>query len=101
MERKIKERTNTKKEDKSKKEEVGVIYKLKCRNCDKIYIGETKFKMEKRILQHKKDVEYGRTEISAIARHTEQFKHKIDWTNAEYLETEKRLFPRKPRKCLH
>jgi hypothetical protein len=45
-----------------------------------IYIGETKFKMEKRIQQHKKDVEYERTENSAIA---EQFKHEIDWTNAE------------------
>ena len=92
MERKVKERKNTKKEDKKKKEEEGVVYKIKCRNCDMIYIGETKFKMEKRIQQHKKDVEYGRTENSAIARHAEQFKHEIDWTNAECLETEKRLF---------
>ena len=40
-------------------------------------------------------MEYGRTGNSAIARHTEQFKHKIEWTNKECLETEKRLFPRK------
>ena len=52
--------------------------------------------MEKRIQQHKKDMEYGRTANSAIARHTEQFKHKIDWTNMECLETEKKTsFPRK------
>ena len=51
--------------------------------------------MTKRVQQHKKDVEYGRTGNSAIARHTEQFKHKIDWSNTECLETEKRLFPRK------
>ena len=60
-----------------------------------IYIGETKFTMEKRVQQHKKDVEYGRTANSAIARHTEEFKHEIDWTNAECLETEKRLLKEK------
>ena len=60
-----------------------------------MYIGETKFTMEKRVQQHKKYVEYGRTGNSAIARHTEQFKHRIDWTNTERLETEKRLFPGK------
>ena len=42
-----------------------------------------------------KDVEYGKTGNSAIARHTKQFQHKIDRTNTECLETEKRLFPRK------
>jgi GIY-YIG catalytic domain. len=31
-----------------------VVYKVKCKDCDKIYIGETKFKMKKRIDQHKK-----------------------------------------------
>jgi len=40
-------------------------------------------------------VEYCRTKNSVIARHTEQFKHKIDWSNTECLETEIRLFPRK------
>jgi hypothetical protein len=37
--------------------------------------------MNKRVQQHKKDVEYGRTPNSAIARHTEVFKHEIDWTD--------------------
>ena len=55
-----------------------------------IYIGETKFRTEKRVQQHKKDVEYGRTANSAIARHAEQFKHKIDWSNTECLETGKK-----------
>ena len=59
------------------------------------YIGEIKFTMEKRVQQIKKDVEYSRTANSAIARHTEQLKHEIDWTNVECLETEKRLFPQK------
>ena len=39
-----------------KKEEEGVVYKVKCKNYEKIYIGETKFRMRKRIDKNKKDV---------------------------------------------
>ena len=58
--------------------------------------------MEKIVQLHKKDVEYGRTGNSAIARHAEQFKHKIDWTNTECLETEKKIISTEDyRKCVH
>ena len=72
----MKERIGKKKEDKKNKEE-GVVYKVNCKNCDKIYTGETKFKMKKRIEEHKKDVEFKRISNSAIARHVEEFKHEI------------------------
>ena len=72
-----------------------MVYKVKCKDCDKIYIGETKFKMMKRTDQRKKDVQFGRTINSAIARHTEQLEHEMDWANTECLEKEKRLIPRK------
>ena len=58
LERRVKEGLGRRKED---KEEEGVVYKVKCKDCDKIYIGETTFKMKKRIDQHKKDVQFGRT----------------------------------------
>jgi hypothetical protein len=78
----------------SKKEEERVVYKVKCKNCEKLYIGETKFRMMKGIQQHQKDVEFRRTS-SAIARHVEDFKHEIDWDSVGCLEKEKRLSPRK------
>ena len=34
-----------------------VIYKIKCEQSDKIYIGKIKFNMDKRMAQHKKDVQ--------------------------------------------
>ena len=37
----------------------------------------------------KKDVQFGRTISSAIARHTEQLEHEMDWANTECLEKEK------------
>ena len=51
LERKVKEGLGMKKED---KEEEGMVYKVKCKDCEKIYIGERKFKVKKRIGQHKK-----------------------------------------------
>ena len=48
LERKVKESTNNKKKAKEQiKKEEGVIDKNKCNDCHMIYIGETKFTMEK------------------------------------------------------
>ena len=65
------------------------------------YIGETKLKMKRRIDQHKTDVQFGRTISSALARHTQQLAHEMDWANAECLEKEKRLIPRKILESAH
>jgi len=76
-------------------EEEGVIYRVDCKDCKKIYIGETKFTIEKRIKQHKKDVEFERVENNAIAKHVKEKGHRIEWNKAVVIEKEKRLFPRK------
>ena len=56
----------------------GVIYQIECKDCQNIYIGETKFKVQKRIGQHKKDVQYIR-ENSAVVNHVMEQKHTLDW----------------------
>ena len=75
----MKEKMGKKKNYKKDKEEEGVVYKVKCSNCENIYIGETRFKMKKRIDEHKKDVEFRTISNSAIARLVEQFNHEIEW----------------------
>ena len=37
-----------KKKNNEKNKEEGVVYRVSCKNCNKIYIGETKFKMKKK-----------------------------------------------------
>ena len=76
-----------------------MVYKVKCKNCEKIYIGESKFRMMKRIRQHKKDVQFRRTSC-AIARHVEQFKHEIDWGSVECIE-KKKIVPKKSLQSAH
>ena len=77
------------------------MYKVEDKDCGIIYIGETKFKMKKRIDQHKKDVQFRRTLSSAIARHVEQSEHEMDWDSVECLENEKRTIPRKILESVH
>ena len=48
------------------------MYRVNCKDCEKIYIGETKFKMGNRMKQHKKDVEFKRINNNAIAKHVEE-----------------------------
>ena len=57
--------------------EEGAVYQISCQDCEKIYIGETKFTMRKRIEQHKKDVKFGRMN-NTIAKHVEESTHQTD-----------------------
>ena len=68
-----------KKREKVKKEAQGVVCKIECEECGKLFIGETRFNEATRMNQHKKDVEYQRTN-NAIAKHVQETKHEINWT---------------------
>ena len=68
--------------------------KIDCKDCNKIYTGETKFKLQKRLKTHMKDVQYGR-ENRAVIKHTTEYSHKIDWEGAMCLECGTRTLPRK------
>ena len=70
------------------------VYQINCKDCAKIYIGETKFKIGKRIGQQKKYIQFSR-ENSAVVRHSLELGHQIDWEVITYLEKEKIKIPRK------
>ena len=71
----------------------GVIYSIKCKDCDSLYIGESGRKLEKRLAEHKSKAA---TSKSAIREHVEHSKgHNIDWENVKVLEREPKDFPRK------
>jgi hypothetical protein len=76
------------------KEWKGVVYKIKCKDCEMMYIGETKKKMEERLKQHKDDVRLKRN-TNAIFKHIEDTGHTVDWDTAEIIEQESRKVVRK------
>jgi hypothetical protein len=64
LEHEIKRR-RFKKKKKVNIEKDGLVHQVYCKDYKKMYIGETKFTIKERRKQHNKDVEFGRTNISA------------------------------------
>ena len=55
-----------------------------CRNCDKLYIGETSKKINTRLTEHKNAI--GRHDPRSLpATHADDLGHKFDWTNTTIL----------------
>ena len=65
----------------------GVIYSNPCKDCDKLYIGETKRKFNARLREHQKAVEQEHPKKSALAEHSLQFGHTISWESSVILRT--------------
>lgn len=76
-----------------------VIYKIPCNNCDRIYVGQTKQLLQKRIYNHKRDCYHynqNKKEKTALAGHHFDTGHVFDFNNTVILDHEsnyqKRLF---------
>ena len=78
----------------------GVIYSIKCKDCDSLYIGESGRKLEKRLAEHKSKAAGSKL---AIREHIERCSkgHNIDWENVKVLEREPKDFPRKILEAIH
>ena len=80
------------------------VYKIPCKNCDRVYIGETGRKLETRVKEHKMDTgqatskgyftRSSRSESqterhkSAITDHALQENHVIDWEGVKIMDRE-------------
>ena len=65
----------------------GVIYSIPCKDCDKLYIGETKWKFNTWLREHQKAVEQKHPKKSALAEHCLQSGHTISWGSSTILRT--------------
>ena len=64
-----------------------VIYKICCKECSSIYIGQTKRRLKDRIKEHIKSVVAG-VGVSGVANHVLNTSHSIDWDNVTILDGE-------------
>jgi hypothetical protein len=92
--RKILDIVKSKKNRKCIDQQKGVVYQVPCRECDKVYIGETKKRINDRLKQHKDDVRL-RRENNAIFKHVKDTDHKVNWEGAKVIEQESRMIIRK------
>ena len=56
-----------------------VVYEVKCKDCEASYVGETGRRLKTRITEHKRALQKGKTNISAIADQAWRVGHDIDW----------------------
>ena len=92
-----------------KQKKAGVVYKIPCRQCEKVYIGETGRQLRTRITEHRKEAEkisdrnFTRSTCrvstnehhkSAITDHVCQNNHLMNWEESEILEQESDKFKR-------
>ena len=62
-----------------------VVYEVPC-SCGKVYIGETKRRLETRLKEHKEACVKGQTTKSAIAEHAWSEGHPINWDGTRILQ---------------
>ena len=74
-----------------------LVYKIKCKDCPSVYVGQTMQLLKKRVQQHKSSTKNPISKSSGVAEHIFMFPdHNIDFDNIDILEMEdnyyKRLF---------
>ncbi|OXA38612.1 hypothetical protein Fcan01_26646 [Folsomia candida] len=88
---------------KDKKEKVNCgIYKIKCKQCADIYIGESGRDILTRLEEHEAHIRKNRVQASAVALHmAENPGHEIDKASFKLIEIETRYFHRKIKEALY
>ncbi|RLU19060.1 hypothetical protein DMN91_009418 [Ooceraea biroi] len=74
-----------------KKDKTGVVYRIKCMECEACYIGQTKRQLETRIKEHKNDIRKGENNWSVVSRYRVLDNHDFDWDNVDIVHEERYL----------
>ena len=104
------------KDKRSPEDSTGVVYQIPCKDCDKVYIGETGRKFGVRKSEHKQEAEtIGKTYFtrakkkeagwslnkSAISDHVAQENHTIHWNKSKIVSKDSSKFTRWIREAIH
>jgi len=65
-----------------------VVYKISCNDCDAIYVGQTKRKLNTRITEHRNQINSKSSNKTVITEHGLRYNHKFVWTNVKILDKE-------------
>ena len=78
-----------------------IIYKLDCKDCDAVYIGESKRAYQTRIGEHISAVRKADTKRYETADHCWKFNHDFNWTDNKILGHELNTTTRKIKETIH
>ena len=74
--------------------QAGVVYAVGCKDCPKVYIGETGRTVKQRLKEHQDHTKKGNVDKSAIANHIITTGHEIHW-QARVIKREEHMLRRK------
>ena len=78
----------------------GVIYEIPCKDCPRVYIGETGRTLEKRLSEHKAAVKKNDPK-NGIAVHAWANQHQVNWEAASVKQEERIYWRRRVLEALH
>ena len=65
-----------------------VVYEVPCKDCDFVYVSQTKTRPKLPLKEHQRAIKEQKPENSASCEHVILFDHVIDWANSRILKTE-------------
>ena len=68
----------------------GVVYEIPCSDCDRTYIGQTGNSLRTRLQQHRAACRHLQKEKSALAEHSINNDHRINWAEAKVIARQDR-----------
>ncbi|XP_071573819.1 uncharacterized protein [Temnothorax nylanderi] len=66
-----------------------IVYKITCKDCNAIYIGQTKRHLCTRLKEHQKDIKKPAGKHSVVSEHRISRGHDFDWGNPEIMHRER------------
>lgn len=72
--------------DKVPPDEQSGIYRIPCKDCPAVYIGQTRRKVKIRLKEHKNAVSANKISESSVAAHAITSNHAIDWESAKLIK---------------
>jgi len=66
-----------------------VVYQIECRDCDQVYIGQTKRHLETRVKEHKNNIKNPSGNFSVVTNHRISLQHEFDWDKTRILHKER------------
>jgi len=71
------------------KQNTGVVYRLDCKDCERVYIGQTKQHLETRVREHRNNIKNASGNNSVVTNHRLSTNHEFKWDNVSILHKEK------------
>ncbi|XP_057291948.1 uncharacterized protein LOC130614539 [Hydractinia symbiolongicarpus] len=82
-------------------EQNNVVYEIPCKDCDAVYIGETKRKFKQRVQEHMRAVRNGDVKKNEIADHSWSRSHQFNWDEKKIIDRESRTTARKIKETIN